>query len=218
MGIARLRSEFGTDKTKAITAYIESMCQIPAGSMDGKQVEAFDLGATPVTWEIWDEFHEIERRTTDKPKFANPDHPVVHVDLAECKHFCFWLTNVTGIKFMLPSSIEFEYAARDGGKIIEFPWGNRFDNNKLWCSIAQERSGTAPVKRINNIYINSYGLSDMAGNVSQWCSDSTGSSQNIRGGSWLSRGSGSVYFRCKFKDSSDPSFQQDSVGFRLSSR
>lgn len=215
-GITRLRSKFPSKKVDALCAYLEAMCSVPGGSMDGKTVEAFSLGATPVTWEVWEEYQAIYGGKTDKPRFASAKHPVVNVSAEDCDQFCVWLTNVTGIKFSLPSSVEFEYAGREGGKVREYPWGDGFDNTKLWGSVVQKRAGTAAVDRTVTIFTNGLGLSDMSGNVWQWCSDSDGTNRYLKGGSWYSFVAD--IFRCAFQFGGTPVRRFDGDGFRLASR
>ena len=167
------------------------------------------------------------------------DHPVVNVSWNDImgtdgkSGFCAWASVVAGFRLTLPTEAQFEYASRGGQSGLEYPWGNTFDDSKLWCSAKTSRSRTAPVVRSSNIFSNHpYGLTDMAGNVWQWCSDSyepyTGteatnpvgsstSSDNtrcVRGGSWYI--GNPDYFRCADRGRNDPGFRLINFGFRLS--
>ncbi len=58
---------------------------------------------------------------------------------------------------------------------MNYPWGNTFYRSKLWCSSYQagDMEKTGAVDRTNRIDRNGYGLSDMVGNVWEWCVDYT---------------------------------------------
>ena len=138
----------------------------------------FRMGATPVTWGVWNEYCKAESvQMPSKPDWGYPDdHPVVNVswkDIMDPGGFCEWASGVAGFKLTLPTDAQFEYAARGGQDGLEYPWGNTFDRSKLWCSSEKmiDALKTAAVDRTNRIYRNGYGLTDMSGNVWQWCAD-----------------------------------------------
>ena len=237
-------------KNVALTAYIKDLCSIPAGSFqmgsssgdsDEQPVHrvtlsAFRMGATPVTVAVWKEYCAATGTALPpSPSFGwLDDHPVVNVswdDIMGRDGFCAWASDDRGFRLTLPTVAQFEYAARGGVDGLEYPWGNSFDDSKLWCSKVSGRAQTAPVKRTSNIYPNKFLLTDMSGNVWQWCSDLYGSyssesqtnptgpsstSDNfccVRGGSWLSLNPG--YFRSANHNGIYPDIRDESLGFRL---
>lgn len=123
------------------------------------------------------------------------DHPMVRVSWAEAKAYCDWA------QVVLPTEAQFEKAARgaDGRK---FPWGDSYNDKKLWASVFMQRTSTASVHRRENVYENPSGCVDMVGNIWHWCRDwygeeyyktaplrdpigpSTGTYRVLRGGSW----------------------------------
>ena len=177
----------------------------------------YRMGATPVTWGMWKEYCKSESvRMPDKPDWGYPDdHPVVNVswnDIMNPGGFCEWASGVAGFRLTLPTDAQHEFAARGGQDGLEYPWGNDFDEFQLWC-LWSDAEATAAVDRTDLIYCNGYGLTDMVGNVWQWCADyknedyrpagkdpvDTRQSEYrcVRGGSWNS--CNPDYFRCAYR-------------------
>ena len=237
----------------ALTAYVESLRRIPAGtfqmgSSSGRDDEkpihsvtlsAFRMGATPVTVAVWKEYCAATEITLPKaPDWGLlDDHPVVNVSWNDIMGpdgkggFCAWASDIAGFRLTLPTEAQFEYAARGGRSGLEYPWGNTFDDSKVWSSVSSRRKGTAPVTRSSNIFRNGYGLTDVSGNVWQMCSDFYGpysrGTQNdpvgpsstsdhyrcARGGSYDF--SFHAFFRCATREWSSPDSKSDNSGFRL---
>ena len=234
--------------------YVNTMCRIPAGAfqMGSAQFEdeqpihmvtlsGFWLGETPVTVAMWKEYCLAAGISLpDAPSWGwIDDHPVVNVSWNDIMGtngsggFCAWASNISGLRLTLPTEAQFEYASRGGQSEFEYPWGkaNTFDNTKVWCSINTGRRTTESVVRTTNIYRNRYGLTDMVGNVWQWCSDwygpygsasvhdPNGSSLShdnvrcVRGGSWVDNDPG--FFRCALRNWNDSDSGMNDLGFRL---
>lgn len=235
----------------ALKAYVESLRTIPAGTfqMGGMyetpvhtvRLSAFRTGGTPVTVSVWKEYCSATGiALPPAPDWGLiDDHPVVSVSWNDImgvdgkSGFCAWASDIAGFRLTLPTEAQWEYAARGGVDGQEFPWGNSYDDSKLWCSKVTNRKQTASVFRSSNIFRNTFGLTDMVGNVWQWCSDlygpySTGSQTDpvgpsstsdnkrcVRGGSWDDVDP--VYFRCAIRSGDDPDDGDFSYGgFRLS--
>jgi formylglycine-generating enzyme required for sulfatase activity len=145
--------------------------------------------------------------------------------------FCTWASDVAGFRLTLPTEAQFEYASFGGVYDQEFPWGNMFDDSKVWSSVTTQRTSTAPVVRQSAIYQNAYGLTDIAGNVYQWCfdlyapynaaaqTDPTGpqaipsNGHCLRGGTW--KYNNPCYFRCSSRDRGGADVALPIYGFRL---
>jgi formylglycine-generating enzyme required for sulfatase activity len=145
--------------------------------------------------------------------------------------FCAWATEFTKMHLTLPTNSQWTHASTDqyGSR---FPWGNDFDRSKLWCSgeVHRDSGGTAAVDRTNHIYVNSYGLTDVLGNVWEWCLDQytdeeigwTGSPRFsnprvIRGSGWHTpsyKPSGAPLPGLR-KVRADGDKYRDTIGFRL---
>jgi sulfatase modifying factor 1 len=244
----------------ALKAYVESLRSIPAGTfqMGGTKddsekpvhsvtLSAFRMGATPVTVALWKEY--CAATDTELPEAPDwgllDDHPVVNVSWFDIMGnyrtgFCDWVRDVAGFRLTLPTEAQFEYAARGGESGFEYPWGNTFDDSKVWCSKSNDRKSTAPVTRSSNVYrYHPYGLTDMSGNVLQWCYDVhglysssaqkdpigdiprfeysllwVGNYHNVRGGSWEYDGEPHL-LRCARRDFRRRETTSADLGFRL---
>jgi formylglycine-generating enzyme required for sulfatase activity len=105
--------------------------------------------------------------------------PVVGVCWYEAYAYCRWLSACTGRVYRLPTEPEWEKAARgtDGRR---YPWGNEWDASR--CNnleIALDR--TVPVGRYPQ-GDSPYGVSEMMGQVWEWCSSKYGGTDENRPG------------------------------------
>ena len=159
------------------------------------------------------------------PGFDQTDrHPVVNVSHEDAMVYIAWLNSRTKGGYRLPSEAEWEYAARAGMPTARF-WGDSFDGAADYAHSGA--SGTAPVDERQP---NRFGLHDMLGNVSEWCSDryggylyssktqtdpqgpSTGDSRVLRGGSWDAC---DKYCRASSRASFVPAVRGNGIGFRV---
>jgi len=154
--------------------------------------------------------------------WSKKDHPIVKVTWAEARAYAEWAGGD------LPSEAQWERAARgtDGRK---YPWGDEFDKSKVWGYLSfSEGTGPVGVRGITQ-----EGLSDMSGNVWQWCLDGYGKDywgsnsshvvnpvnvtvcmeRVLRGGSWLLYNPD--YFRCANRYWDYPDFGDLTLGFRV---
>ncbi|MCP3876429.1 MAG: SUMF1/EgtB/PvdO family nonheme iron enzyme [Desulfobacteraceae bacterium] len=161
---------------------------------------------------------------------TNSNHPVENVSFDDIQKFLLVLNSKTREKFVLPTEAQWESACRNGGKNINFSWGNesyRPQQNCGTCDTGSFSGGTSPV---GHFLPNESGLYDMAGNVKEWCQDTYDkkaylnhakknpvyeekeSSRVVRGGSFTDNTSD---LRCIARDKSIPSMKSDNIGFRL---
>jgi sulfatase modifying factor 1 len=165
-----------------------------------------------------------------------PDHPVVHVSWHDASAYCAW----SGTR--LPTEVEWEVAARGGLVGQPFPWGDELEPGGVHRmnvfqgdfpggnTGADGYLGTAPV---DAFLPNGYGLSNMCGNVWEWCADwldvgfyaispptdptgpPTGSARVQRGGSYLCHASYCRRYRVSARFGSAPDSSTGNVGFRV---
>ncbi len=156
-----------------------------------------------------------------------PDHPVVLVDLHSCRAFARWLSARTGVRWRLPTSCEWEKAAR-GVDGRAFAWGEPFDPSLANTSLSLPTPGVQPVGAFPGDE-SPYGMRGATGNVRDWCCsvwrpegavdgdldrgpEDTGELWVVRGGSWNSR---SAYCRLAGRFADRAGDRLRSIGFRL---
>ena len=121
---------------------------------------------------------------------AFDDYPVVGINWQQAVAFTKWRTKMmnrflrrnhepTLPDFRLPTESEWEYAARGGSDLSPYPWGGPYTRNHKGCFLANFKplrgnytadGGLRSVK-VASYNPNSFGLYDMAGNVSEWTSN-----------------------------------------------
>ena len=99
-----------------------------------------------------------------------PDYPVCNVDWHGAKAFAAWAAIHTGQPWRLPGELAWEKAARGvDGRF--YPWGDGFDPS--WtCMRHSHRYRPLPnVVGAFPVDESPYGIRDLAGSMSDWCSD-----------------------------------------------
>ena len=191
------------------------------------------------------------------PLAWNPEaqHPVTIVSWNDAISFCDWLSKKEGLLYRLPTEAEWEYACR-AGSTTRFHFGDdpnlliRYanaadsvrraaltDNSLTWMDknmrpfvFLPGSDGYAWTSPVGKFQPNAFGLYDMHGNVSEWCSDwygkdyyanspiddpkgpSEGSYRVARGGSYFTS---VATLRCASRNKGSPSASSASVGFRV---
>jgi len=128
--------------------------------------------------------HDYESKVTPYlwPDGGPPAHlaeqPVVLVSAADAEAYCRWRHPT----FHLPTEAEWEKAARGNHGWI-FPWGNRWDPDRL-NSATRGPDGTTPVTRYA-AGASPYGLFDAVGNVFQWTASAIADGRRVlKGCAW----------------------------------
>ena len=163
-------------------------------------------------------------------KPAQNDHPVTHVSWNDAVAYCQWAGK------RLPTEFEWEYAARNGrNNGNKYPWGNEIRPGgkytaNYWQGDITDKQGkdgfiyTSPAGYYGAL---ESGLTDMAGNVWEWCSnpfspypnsgnffDIEPNSRAIRGGSFFYDQAGEESLAVYFRSSNTIETSLFNMGFR----
>ncbi len=173
-------------------------------------------------------------------KFPNASLPVEQVLWDEATSFCQKVSKLEGCTYRLPTEAEWEYACRAGTDTM-FHFGNELNGEQANCDgrrpFGTEADGPFPQSTVpGGTYApNAFGLYDMHGNVSEWCSDfeseysgsgskpaqdptgpAFGKYHILRGGGWSTRPR-SCYSACRSSQNYclGAASRIDFIGFRV---
>jgi formylglycine-generating enzyme required for sulfatase activity len=202
-------------------------------------VPPFCMGRYPITQAQWQAVAALPRvkreLDPDSSNFKGDNRPVERVSWHDAVEFCARLSAHTERQYRLPSEAEWEYACR-AGTTTPFHFGETITsevaNYKAIRSYGDGSQGeyrreTTPVDHFG--IANPFGLSDMHGNVSEWCQDpwhrnyegaptdgsvwpGDGSRHVRRGGSWYGN---PRYCRSAYRFNNNADNRFSSVGFRV---
>lgn len=164
------------------------------------------------------EIAPVSKRSEEMPSL-DLTVPVFGVSWFDAQAYCEWRSRRDGLDYRLPTSREWEKAAR-GVDGRWFPWGSRFDASL--CNTRESRRDNPAIASIHEFEtdVSVYGVYGMAGNVRDWtCTEERqGEGQGaqvfrvVRGGAWYGgRMSARVADRFWF----EPGHVYFFVGFRL---
>jgi formylglycine-generating enzyme required for sulfatase activity len=174
---------------------------------------------------------------------TNERAPIVNVSWEQAVAFCEWLSQQDGRRYRLPTEAEWEYACRAG---TTTRYWNGDDPERLtqianvrditahqkfgWQDTLSSSDGAAFASDVGRYPPNPFGLYDMHGNASEWCSDwfsasayreppradplgpSHGVFRVVRGGGWQSS---AIFCRSAHRAAAAPTHRSNRVGFRV---
>lgn len=146
-------------------------------------VEETDRDVTGNSYGFDEESKRI--RVGDDYSFANPgweqadDHPAVCVSWRDAEAFCRWLSIKDDRIYRLPTEAEWEYACRAGSTTTynfvdgdtEVHASANVAAQLKWVEDTEPEDGFIFTAPVGSFKPNAFGLFDMHGNVSEWCSD-----------------------------------------------
>jgi serine/threonine-protein kinase len=108
------------------------------------------------------------------PDFDDPAQPVVGVSWDEALAFCAWGAVALGRALTLPTTAQWERAARGGLERARFPWGDAHPGTGRFSRPPRVDAGPA----------NPLGLHALSGVCHEWCLDGDDKRRESRGGAW----------------------------------
>ena len=166
----------------------------------------FFMAKYPVTqaqWRVVANLPQVKRALEPDPSsFKGDRRPVERVSWHDAVEFCDRLTRHSNRQYRLPSEAEWEYACRAGTR-TPFHFGATLSTDYANYNGADEKYGaygpgargerrgeTTPIDDFEGA--NAYGLTNMHGNVSEWCQDHWHSNYDgapTDGSAWLTEDS-----------------------------
>jgi uncharacterized protein (TIGR02996 family) len=193
-----------------------------------------------LTQGFWLGIHAVTQAQWQAVMGSNPSHfqgenlPVEQVSWNDCREFCAKLSERDGRQYRLPTEAEWEYACR-AGTTTPFWFGATITSEQVnYNGNYPYGGGTKDLYRetptpVGSFPANAWGLTDMHGNVWEWCQDRYGKNYYrkspegdppgpSRGSYRVHRGGGWNYFgrdcRSAYRDWSTPANRNELLGFR----
>jgi formylglycine-generating enzyme required for sulfatase activity len=151
------------------------------GSQHEVNISNFFMSRYPITqaqWKAVSMMPQVKRELEiDNSRFEGENRPIESIMWEDAVEFCARLTKYTTYCYRLPSEAEWEYACRAGTK-TPYYFGNiitpevaNYNGSYTYNDSpkGEFRRETTPVDHFN--VANDFGLSDMHGNVWEWCQD-----------------------------------------------
>ena len=192
---------------------------------------AFQMSRTEVTQGQWKAVMGTEPWKGESYVQEGADYAATCVSWEDAVSFCEKLSARERVTYRLPTEAEWEWSCRAGTKTTHSFGANEGDLSRYgwWGGIFGEGNAkTEPyAHRVGQKLPNGFGLSDMHGNVWEWCGDwygeelaggtnpagaSTGSFRVFRGGSWDFK---PALCRSAIRNDGFPSYRFNNLGFRL---
>ncbi|MHC4116350.1 MAG: rhamnogalacturonan lyase family protein [Planctomycetota bacterium] len=198
-------------------------------------LEGFEILDHPVTNA---EYRTFIRSTGYRPPLhwvggripaGKADRPVIFVNRIDVNAYLRWLTDKEGRIYRLPTSVEFQHAARGGLTSKQYPWGNDSPSDKANYDADGDRAFDGwrdYLKPARWGYKNGYGLYGMAGNVWQMVvgnydpattrfkyriEDPALIESAVTGGSWARSAD---YLKCGYRLGISAGIRHPDLGFR----
>lgn len=242
-----LENEFPFHKVRISRPFFMSATEVTVGQFQafveatGYITDAEDAGGGQVFNTKSNRWEQKDGSSWKSPGWTiTPDQPVTMVSWNDAQAFVEWITAKEKLLYRLPTEAQWEYAARGGLLMTQFPWGDAVPDG-LRANYADKNTdfewrdrdaddGYKHVAPVGSFAANGYGLHDMAGNVIEWVRDyygedyyrftpevdsegpGHGENRVTKGGDWSS---GAASLRCAFRGWSRPDLAFSNTGFRV---
>ncbi|MGB3693818.1 MAG: formylglycine-generating enzyme family protein [Spirulinaceae cyanobacterium] len=144
-------------------------------------VTGFFMGRYPITQAQWRRVAQMSKLARDleanPSSFKGDKRPVDNVSWYDAIEFCARLSRHTQRNYRLPSEAEWEYACRANtktpfhfGETINTDFAN-YDGNYVYGKGIKGKNQGETTKVDHFRVVNNFGLSDMHGNIWEWCLD-----------------------------------------------
>lgn len=199
--------EIDVPYTYFVSQYPVTVAQFASFIKDGGYSKKWRDCWTDDGWKWKEKWKRESPYKWNDPFWSVPNHPVIGVTWFESYAFSKWLHNKylerkslpdPSLEIRLPTEIEWEKAAR-GADARKYPWGE--DMNINFANIYNNPDAiqrTTAVGLYNDAVASVYGISDLSGNVWEWCISeweeqfrprdlikiNTDTARACRGGSW----------------------------------
>jgi formylglycine-generating enzyme required for sulfatase activity len=171
-------------------------------------------------WKTREEKKWLKSRVWGHKRWSEPNYPVVGVSWYEAIAFCRWLSDATGEMISLPTEKQWQHAAQ-GDEKRRYPWGNVWDADR--CNTDESNLNHITfVHKYQHEGDSPYQITDLIGNVWEWCLTDYMTGSNIiddneqprvmRGGSFIDKND---YANCVCRSSSHPAYRLNNYGFRI---
>ena len=198
---------------------------IPGGAVEVEKhgsfpVEPFQMAAYPVTFAQFRAFLQATDRPSESAwQKGMANHPVTSVNWDDAMAFCGWLSEQTGQPVRLPDEWEWQWAAQSAKEDFAYPWGAWKEGFANTYELGVGHTTAVGVFPDGDSL---QGVSDLAGNVWEWCrnqyddprqtAEGGTKSRVVRGGAWLNLQDGA---RADCRNYFIPGVRYYYIGFRV---
>lgn len=182
-------------------------------------LSTFYISKYPITQDVWESVMGYNRSRFKQVHNGNELFPAENITYDEAQEFARRLSEITHLRFSLPTEEEWEYAARGGQKTKHYLYAGGNNINEVAWYKGNSNASTHPVglKEPNEL-----GIYDMCGNVWEWTetpAHAYGLKIEVKGNIFIRRGGswwhGASNCRLSYRYASDRSKKTSGLGLRV---